>query len=70
MINLSDPTPLTATEALILLLNASDHLMYDDKLSVDAIGWAMRDLGMAEYRLRREQLVKKAHAGERANART
>jgi hypothetical protein len=53
-INLFDPTPLTPTEALFLLIDARQHVNDDRELSIFVIGHASTSLRVAEYRLCKE----------------
>lgn len=54
MINLLDPTPLTPTEALILVLNAEDYVSNDERIPLLALAATLSDFATAEYLIRKE----------------
>ena len=58
-IDLNDPTPLTSTEALLLVLNAREHVENDWQQPIVAIGYTSMDLRSAEYRIRHENIAEK-----------
>lgn len=59
LVNLQDPTPLTLTEALALVLEAHQYVANDVNLPIRATGYAAMELRAAEYRIRKESVAKK-----------
>lgn len=62
LVNLQDPTPLTLTEALVLVLEAHQYVANDVSLPIRATGYATMELRAAEYRIRKESVAKKVES--------
>lgn len=58
-INLQDPTPLTKTEALLMVLSAREHVENDNHQPIMTIACCYQDFRAAEYRIRNEAISEK-----------
>lgn len=59
LIDLRDPTPLTKTEALLMVLNANEHAFNDERWPYRVSCWTALAFDEAEYKIRREAVEEK-----------